>query len=901
MANKFEKDTYLYSGNAVFIEEMYEKYRNLPNSVSAEWQEFFKDYEASLPSPSWKNKDFRIITSDKESSVSDKNTNTLQKNIDCREYSDLDQLRIFGHLTSNLDPLGFDSPLSLEEIGVKKDTKNSEIYSGTIGAEIDHLNNLKEQEWLHNRLEEIFWQEQSNKEKIGLLKDLVEVEGLEQYLHKKFPGAKRFSIEGAETSIIATEYAINEASKYSVSEVVIGMAHRGRLNTLTKVLGKPYEAVLGEFMGKSSFPDKFDVSSDVKYHMGYSSDIITRSGNNVHLSLTPNPSHLEAVNPVVAGRVRAKQDLARDKKREKTMGLLIHGDAAFCGQGVVAESLMLSTLDAFETGGIFHIVINNQLGFTAEADDVHKSSRYSTEFAKIIGAPILHVNGDDVEAVAKATKLLSEYRSKFKKDAVLEIFCYRKYGHNEGDEPMYTQPLMYKAIKQKQSVVEIYNQSLISRNFIDENTLDQLKDDFRKKLDKEYENAKNYEPEAQFLEGIWHGFSRKKTEDDEILKTGINKDLLKKLIHGLCNIPEKFNLNHKLKRLFDQRLKDFENNKIDWAAAEQLAFASLLSEGYPVRLIGQDAARGTFSHRHSVLFDQQDGSGYIPLNNIADQKAYYEVADSNLSEFGVMGFEFGYSMSNPMTLAIWEAQFGDFSNGAQVIFDQFLSTTETKWLRLVGLVLLLPHGYEGQGPEHTSARLERILQLCAENNMQVIYPTTPASIFHFLRRQQLRKVRKPLIIMSPKSLLRHPKVVSKVDDISDNTQALLIIADELPAKSVKKVILCSGKIYYDLLEKREANNITDIALIRIEQLYPFPIEILNREMAKYQAKEYVWCQEEPENMGAWGFIHSRVKDKLKIGDKLKVVSRPEAASPATGYMKVHKQEQEELINKALSF
>jgi 2-oxoglutarate dehydrogenase E1 component len=886
VTKNFKDDTFLFASNAVFIEELYEKYSKNPTLVSEEWRKYFNDNDSRHPSPSWQKRVFSIISEEK-------NTSTIPQN------NTLDIIKTYGHLAANLDPIGLEKPRSFDDLGIDPNSELLELYAGNIGVEISHMQSKEEREWLEERYREYYYEEISKERKIKILDDLVRIEGFEQYLHKKFPGAKRFSVEGGETSVLSSSLAIEYAANFGVNEVVIGMAHRGRLGTLTKVLGKPYAAVLGEFMGVPSFPEDLEIASDVKYHMGYSNDLKLEEGKYVHVTLTPNPSHLEAVNPVVAGRVRAKQDLISDSLREKVMGLLIHGDAAFCGQGVVAESLMLSTLDAFDTGGIFHIVINNQVGFTASPEDGHKASRYSTDFAKIIGAPIFHVNGDDAEAVVKVTKLLSHYRAKFKKDVVLEIFCSRKYGHNEGDEPMYTQPIMYTALKDKKPVHEVYASKLISQNVIDQNSFNSIMDAFKKELDSEYETAKSYKPIAHFLEGIWKDHSRFETESDKKLSTGISKSKLTELLGSLCSVPASFNINSKLKKLFDSRLKDFELNKLDWATGEQLAFASLLQDGYPIRLIGQDAGRGTFSHRHSVLCDQVTGEHYLPLNNLANRKANYEVADSNLSEFAVMGYEFGYSMSSPKTLCIWEAQFGDFSNGAQIIFDQFLSTAETKWLRLSGLVLLLPHSYEGQGPEHTSARLERILQLCAEDNMQVAYPTTPASIFHFLRRQQMRSVRKPLIIMSPKSMLRNPLALSSLEDIAEGTRLKLVIADNLDAKKVRKVIICSGKLYYDLLEHRNNQNISDVAIIRVEQLYPFPVEELNAELKKYSREsEIIWCQEEPENMGTWSYFYSRITRNILRRSEIGLVSRKEAASPATGYAKVHKVEQEELIKKA---
>ncbi len=885
-------NSYLYGTNALFIEDLYEKYKENPSSVDEEWRIFFAANDATRALPSW----YKKHINEKKPEASNKADISKED-----RYKDGDdRLRRLGHLAASIDPLGFDTPRSLASLAIEENTPNHKIYTSTIGVEFSHINSETEQEFLYKRFEEISLHQFSNKQKIEMLQDLVEVEGLEQYLHKKFPGAKRFSVEGGESSIISLCKVIEEGGKHGVEEVVIGMAHRGRLNSLTKVLGKPYEALLAEFQGQSAFPEELGIAGDVKYHMGFSNDIITDSGNKLHLTLTPNPSHLEAVNPVVAGRVRAKQDFIGDKDRSKVLGLLFHGDAAFCGQGIVAECLIMSSIPAYDTGGIFHVVINNQVGFTANPKDGHPSSRYSTEFAKIIGAPIIHVNGDDIEAVVKSTILASEYRAKYKKDVVVEILCYRKYGHNEGDEPMYTQPLMYHTIKNKKTPALIYSSQLISEGAIQEGDYEKMAEKFKEKLDKAYELSKSYKPKAYFLEGIWEGFAKNKTDKDKNLATGIELKKLEEILGNLCSFPSSFNINPKLEKLFTQRINDFKDEKtIDWATGEQLAFASLLQEGYPIRITGQDAGRGTFSHRHSVLHDQANGEKYIPLNHLKDKQANYEVADSCLSEYGVLGYEFGYSMSNPRTLSIWEAQFGDFSNGAQIVFDQFISSTETKWLRLSGLVMLLPHGYEGQGPEHTSARMERLLQLCAEENMQIAYPTTPASIFHILRRQQLRQVRKPLIILSPKSMLRNPLAISKTSEIGHGTRFQHVISDDLDPKSIKKLVICSGKVYYDLLDKRIKSNIKDVALIRIEQLYPFPIEALNKEIEKYQNAQITWCQEEPENMGAWGYFYSRIAKLITRGNEIKLVSRKEAASPATGYANVHIKEQNELIEKAL--
>ncbi|MDX2050446.1 MAG: 2-oxoglutarate dehydrogenase E1 component [Rickettsiaceae bacterium] len=896
MNKNFADNTFLFASNSIYIEEIYQKFLEYPSSVSQDWQEFFHSNPAHYPAASWMSSSSKIVMK-KSHEFTENKAEQVAKN---DEFASLESIRTLGHFAAKIDPLGLTEPKTTQELCLDPNHPKLKIYTSNLGVEFSHIPNDLERDYLYSRYEEIFCEDFTNQQKLSFLKDLCEVEGFEQFLHKKFPGAKRFSVEGADSSIVSMKKAIEESSNFGVSEVVIGMAHRGRLNTLVKILKKPYESVIAEFMGVPSIPESLGMSGDVKYHMGYSNDIISYSNAKIHLSLTPNPSHLEAVNPVVAGRVRAKQDLLNDSNREKVMALLVHGDAAFCGQGVVAESLALSPLEAFDIGGIFHIIINNQVGFTANPDNGHKNSRYSTEIAKSIFAPIIHVNGDDIESVIKATKLLSEYRAKFKKDVVLEIVCYRKYGHNEGDEPMYTQPVMYNIIKNCKTPSQKYAAQLIASSLISDDDYSRIKNEFNQVLEQAYARAKSYESAVPVFDGVWAKYSREESLQDQKLLTGVSKSKLLSMLEKLVQVPKGFNLNNKLKKLFDERIKNAtEADIIDWATAETLAFASLLDEGVNVRLVGQDAGRGTFSHRHSVLHDQENGSKYIPLNSIRSDQAKYEVYDSNLSEFGVLGFEYGYSLSSPNSLVIWEAQFGDFCNGAQIIFDQFLSSAETKWLKLSGLTLLLPHSYEGQGPEHSSTRFERILQLCANNNMQVVYPTTPASIFHVLRRQILRKIRKPLIIMSPKSIFRNNLAISKLDEISENTKFLPVIPDVESFAQAKKLILCSGKIYYDLLEHRSQKNIKDTAVVRIEQLYPFPIELVNEQIHKYNGAAIVWCQEEPENMGALHYIHSRISKDLTAKD-IKYISRPEASSPATGYAKVHQREQEEIIIKAFS-
>lgn len=927
MEEYLKKTDFLFGGNAVFVEELYRQYLTNPASVNQTWREFFsqvKDNNESLFNKSTA----KIIISDdtKKESLNNNLSSESLNSFKAKEM--INAYRKHAHYLANLDPLGlemrktkndlklnietfgFDSGQLEENINVTDEfvgtwncklselvTKLDKVYINSIGIEFEQIENVEKKNWLYSKLEsEVTF---SSEDKKTILNDLVEVEGFEQYLHTKFPGAKRFSVEGGDASIVAMSKAIDLSMHQGVKEVVIGMTHRGRLNTLTKVVGKPYKAIIAGFISGSVFPDELNVSGDVKYHLGYSSDRVI-GDKKIHLSLTDNPSHLEAVNSIVAGKVRAKQDILKDTKRNKVKAILVHGDAAFCGQGVVAESLSMSPLAAYDIGGILHFVINNQLGFTANAADT-RASRYSTEFAKIIAAPILHVNGDDIEAVLKATNIAVEYRQKFGKDIVVEIVCYRKYGHNEGDEPMYTQGKMYNIIKSKPTPGNIYANELVKSGIIDNNYFPKLKKEFKAKLDKEYEQAKSYKHDAHFLGGLWQGISRTLKSASV---TGINKKTLQNLGTKLCEIPKNFAVNPKLVKLFDARKASLTTDQpIDWATAEQLAFATLLNAGTYIRLTGQDSGRGTFSHRHSVLHNQIDDTTYIPLNNLSENQAKYEVADSNLSEYAVLGFEYGYSLVNPKNLILWEAQFGDFANGAQIIFDQFISSSETKWLRMSGLVVLLPHAFEGQGPEHSSARLERFLQLAAEDNMYVTYPTTPASIFHLLRRQILDDTRKPLIVMSPKSLLRHKYAVSKLDELGENTTFLPVLdeVNKVDANNITKVILCSGKVYYDLFEMRGNNS--NIAIIRLEQLYPFEKKVVASLLKKYnRTQEFIWCQEEPKNMGAWRYIVSHLNDALKevgINNEFKYVGREESASPAVGSLQVHNKQQERLLKEAI--
>jgi 2-oxoglutarate dehydrogenase E1 component len=939
MSKEFENNSFLFAGNGDFVEELYLKYLENPNNIDESWQKFFQNLdENSLLAlkgtigASWLPRKNKVILPPEAKPASkDQKTNpNLNKvyniNLLIAEY------RAYGHLLSRLDPLNLekiqsnikldpahygltDADLDLEielnhqTLGLSKCTirqlitKLQSIYCSSIGYEIHHLISDEEKEWFYNQIETMNL-EFSNEEKITALKDLIDVEGFEQFIHNRFPGTKRFSVEGGETSIIAVQEIIKTAAlEGKTEEVIIGMAHRGRLNMLTKVMGKSYTSMLSEFQGNLAHMEELNISGDVKYHLGKSSDL-TINNKKIHMSLTANPSHLEAVNPVVSGKVRAKQDDLGDLAREKVMGILLHGDAAFSGQGVIVETLMLSNLEAYTTGGIMHIVVNNQIGFTTLPKD-GRLGRYCTEFAKVIQAPVIHVNGDDVEKVLLVARLAERYRHHFKKDIIVDIVCYRKYGHNEGDEPMFTQPIMYNAIKNKKSSVELYSEYLDGTKVISADEINKYKAEKIKFFDQELEKAKTYKPlEEDWLKGKWQGLNKSDRVSAKAKATGISLNNIQEIGKALTSYPQDMAINSKVLRLLEQKKKILETGEgMDWALAEGLAYGSLLLEGSNVRMSGQDCKRGTFSHRHAVLFDQNSEKEYTSLNHIYDKQGKFEVYNSNLSEYAVLGFEYGYSMVNPKNLAIWEAQFGDFANGAQIMIDQFIASSEVKWLRMSGLVMLLPHGYEGQGPEHSSARLERFLQLCAEDNMQVINCSTPANFFHAIRRQIHLEFRKPLIVMSPKSLLRHKMMVSNITEIAEGTSFRPVIGDNVDAKNISKVVICSGKVYFDLYEQREQAKAKHVALVRLDQYYPFPKEELGLELAKYPNAEIIWCQEEPKNMGAWHFIEHKIENCLQTFKhknlRPRYVGRVASASPAAGYKKMHNVEQAAFINEAI--
>jgi len=798
-------------------------------------------------------------------------------------------------------------------------------YCSTIGVEFMHISDPSQKAWIQERIEGpdkgITF---TSEGKRAILLKLIEAEGFEQFLDVKYKGTKRFGLDGAEALIPALEQIIKRGGALGVKEIILGMAHRGRLNVLAQVLSKPHRAIFHEFKGGSYKPDEVEGSGDVKYHLGASSDR-EFDGNKVHLSLVPNPSHLEIVNPVVMGKARATQDqhagitrtdLVPLSERARTMPLLIHGDAAFAGQGVVAEIFGLSALKGFRIAGSIHFIINNQIGFTT-SPHFSRSSPYPSDVAKMVDAPIFHVNGDDPEAVIYVAKVAAEFRQRFHKPVVIDMFCYRRFGHNEGDEPSFTQPLMYKAIRTHKTTLQLYSEKLIAEGLITESEIEAQRVKWRNNLEQEFELSASYKPDkADWLDGSWSGLRTADNNDEQRRGiTGIPLKNLKEIGRKLTQVPEGFNVHRTIGRFLDHRARMIETGEnIDWAMAEALAFGSLVCEGSPVRLSGQDVERGTFSQRHSVLYDQETEERFIPLNNLQKGQALYEVINSMLSEEAVLGFEYGYSLAEPRGLTLWEAQFGDFANGAQVIFDQFISSAERKWLRMSGLVCLLPHGFEGQGPEHSSARLERFLQLCAEDNMQVANCTTPANYFHILRRQLKRDFRKPLILMTPKSLLRHKRAVSSLGEMAGESSFHRLLPDDaetLKAQPIKlvrdskirRVVLCSGKVYYDLYEEREKRGICDLYLLRVEQLYPFPAKALVTLLSRFPNAEIVWCQEEPKNMGAWSFIEPYLEWVLAhIGAKktdIRYAGRPAAASPATGQMSKHLEQLASFLADAL--
>ncbi|WP_430437523.1 2-oxoglutarate dehydrogenase E1 component [Oceanibaculum nanhaiense] len=953
MASSIDIDSVFSGANAPFIAELYARYLDNPGSVDASWQAVFGELTetngVAVEQPSWSKDRTRIIgVPDPEAAKPAKGgakagaAGLSEAEVKAAALDSVRALMIIrayrarGHLVSNLDPLGLagtrfphpeldpahfgfgeadmDRPIFLANVlGRDKATLREimsilrDTYCGNIGVEYTHISDPARKSWLQERIEGIRNQTDFTENgKKAILERLTAAESFERFLHVKYTGTKRFGLDGGEAAIPALEQIVKRGGQLGVQEIVIGMAHRGRLNVLTNFMGKPFRAVFSEFQGNPANPSDVQGSGDVKYHLGTSTDR-EFDGKNVHLSLTANPSHLEVVDAVVLGKVRAKQTQLKDTERRKVLGLLIHGDAAFAGQGIVAECFGMSELKGYRTGGTIHLIINNQIGFTT-SPAYSRSSPYPSDVAKMVEAPIFHVNGDDPEAVVHVARVATEYRQEFGVDVVIDIFCYRRFGHNEGDEPAYTQPLMYQAIGQHPSVRKLYAQRLVEEKLLTQDEADQVEKDFMAYLEEEFQAGNSYKPnKADWLEGAWSGMETA-SGDDRRGETSVPLEKLREIGLKLCEMPEGLDVNRKLVRQLEDRKKRLEaGENLDWATGEALAFGTLLTEGYPVRLSGQDSGRGTFSHRHAVVIDQTTEERYVPLANLSENQAQFEVIDSPLAEMSVLGFEYGYTLSEPRALVLWEAQFGDFTNGAQVVIDQFISSGENKWLRMSGLVMLLPHGYEGQGPEHSSARLERYLQQCAEDNMQVVNVTTPANYFHVLRRQLHRKFRKPLVIMTPKSLLRHKLAVSTLADMAEGTTFHRVLYDNeilCDDKDVKRVVLCSGKVYYDLYEERAKRGIKDVFFLRLEQLYPFPHKALADELKRFPKAEIVWCQEEPENMGSWTFVDRRIEAVLtEVGAKQKrpvYVGRPAAAATATGLLKRHNLEQAKLVDEALS-
>ena len=980
----FADSSFLFGGNAAYIEQLYVSYKSNPSGVDPEWREFFgalndddQAVAANARGASWKKPNWPappqgdlVAALDGQWPVNEKTIAEKIKNKAAQEgkgeISPADvrrathdsvraimmirAYRMRGHLHANLDPLGLGSQKDHEELhpasygfteadydrkifidhvlGLEYATIREMLailrrtYCSTIGWEFMHISDPAEKAWIQERIEGPDKEVSFTREgKRAILQKLVEAEGFEKFLDVRYTGTKRFGLDGGESMIPALEQIIKRGGALGAKEIVLGMAHRGRLNVLCQVMGKPHRALFNEFKGGSFVPEEVEGSGDVKYHLGASSDR-EFDNNTVHLSLTANPSHLEIVDPVVLGKVRAKLDQNLDRALEDSrpvMPLLIHGDAAFAGQGVVAECFGLSGLKGHKTGGSIHFIINNQIGFTTYPR-YSRSSPYPSDVAKTVEAPILHCNGDDPEAVVFCAKVATEFRQKFQKPVVIDMWCYRRFGHNEGDEPSFTQPKMYKKIRSHRSTLELYAEKLIAQGLVTQGEVEKMKADWRTRLDAEYEAGQAYKPnKADWLDGRWSGLkSVPSAEQDNPRrgKTAVEERKLRDYGDQLCKVPDSFHLHKTIQRFLDNRRKAIETGQgIDWATAEALAFASLLDEGYRVRLSGQDCERGTFSQRHSVLIDQENESRFIPLNHISEGQAHYEVINSMLSEEAVLGFEYGYSLAEPDALVLWEAQFGDFANGAQVLFDQFIPSGERKWLRMSGLVCLLPHGYEGQGPEHSSARLERYLQLCAEDNMQVANCTSPSNYFHILRRQLKRDIRKPLVLMTPKSLLRHKRAVSTLDEFYGEGHFRRLLSDDaetLPNETIKlvkddkirRVILCSGKVYYDLYEEREKRGMDDVYLLRVEQLYPMPLKALVARFQRWKKADVVWCQEEPKNMGAWFFVEPYLEWVLNQAGcknrRARYVGRPASAATAAGTMARHLAQLKSFLDDAFA-
>jgi len=925
--------SHLSAGHAAYLENLYETYLTNPENLSKEWRDFF----ANLPRGSSKNGDVSHQSIINEFKNLSRGAVSTKEEIDERQGKVIRLIQAYrnrGHQEATLDPLGIMERNPIEDLNIEfhglsqddldtefytdtfnagnSDTKKSclrniiedlrRIYCGNIGVEYNYIMHSNERRWFQKQFESKIESYSFTKdEKLHIYERLNSAEGLAKYLAAKYPGMKRFGIDGSESLVPLVDAVIQNCGRLGANQICFGMAHRGRLNLLVNVLGKlPADLFsafdeTGELEGANT--------GDVKYHLGFSSNINTPGGE-VHVSLNNNPSHLEIVDPVVLGSVRARQDRLEDNKRKKVVPVLLHGDASFSGQGVVMESLQMSQTRGFNVGGAIHIIVNNQIGFTTSNKNDARSTDYSTDVAKMIQAPVIHVNGDDPEMVIKAVKIACKYREKFNKDVVIDLFCYRRRGHNEADDPSATQPTMYKKIAKHPSVLNQYQEKLMIEGFISKELALEIKNTYRKSLEGGKTVAKSLADHSNT--SLWFDW----TDYMNVLwwpkvDTSFKAKKFISLATQICEVPDSFQLGNQASKIFNDRKKMTEGSLgINWGYAESMAYASLLQEGFPIRITGQDVRRGTFSHRHACVFDKDSGEGYIPLSKIAnDNNTRFDIYDSLLSEEAVLGFEYGYSATWPTGLTIWEAQFGDFVNGAQVVIDQFIVSAQHKWERLSGLVMLLPHGYEGQGPEHSSARIERFLQLCASENIQVCIPSSPSQIFHLLRRQAIRKMRTPLIVISPKSLLRNPMATSSLQDLTEGSFNC-VIDDVVQKKSkIKKVILCSGKVFYDLKERKNTELKEHIAIVRIEQLYPFPYDDLEEVLKEYKnIEDIVWCQEEPQNQGAW-FSHrhrlQRVLDRLGENKEITLVSRPPAAAPAVGMMKLHLEQQSNLVTEAL--
>lgn len=921
------ESSHLSGNNAAYIEELYECYLENAHSVSDEWRGVFDNLEKvegvdvdtrhSLIREEFKQLAKQAPQQVVASSGDGKQVKVLQL---------INAFRFRGHQNADLDPLriwqrekvrdldlshhdlsesDFGNEYNVGSFAVKEDSMKlgdlykalKTTYCGSIGAEYMHITNTEEKRWLQQRLESTHSKAQFSKaQKLEILKGLIAADGLEKYLGAKFPGAKRFSLEGGDAMIPMIKELITRAGEHGAKEVVIGMAHRGRLNLLVNVMGKNPSVLFDEFSGKT---DSVLGSGDVKYHQGYSSDFVTPGGN-VHLALAFNPSHLEIVNPVVIGSVRARLDRRDCNSGDLVLPITIHGDSAIAGQGVVQETFNMSQARAFKVGGTVRIVVNNQVGFTTSKQEDTRSGEYCTDIAKMVQAPILHVNGDDPEAVVLATQIALDYRNKFKRDVVIDLVCYRRHGHNEADEPNATQPLMYQKVKKHPTPRQLYADKLVAERSLSESEIEEQVKLYRKLLDEGQCVVEQWRPMTEHSVD-WTPYIGHDWDDD--YDKAIPIDKLKELAHKVCDYPEEHKLHSRVNKIYDDRRKMASGEKLlDWGFAETLAYATIVDAGRRVRITGQDAGRGTFFHRHAVLHNQTDGSTFLPLQNVRPEQGPFDVYDSVLSEVSVLAFEYGYTTAEPNGLTIWEAQFGDFANCAQVVFDQFISSGEQKWGRLCGITMLLPHGYEGQGPEHSSARLERFLQLCADHNMQVCVPSTPAQVFNMLRRQVFRPMRRPLVVMSPKSLLRHPLAVSSLDELATGEyQNVIGEIDELDTSKVDRVVFCSGKVYYELLEQRRKNELNNIAIVRVEQLYPFPYKDMADAISEYgHVKDFVWCQEEPQNQGAWYCSQHHFREAIPEGASLTYAGRSASAAPAVGYMSVHVKEQQALVADALN-